>query len=233
MTIVVTLPSGRSEGLSLPLTSKVGDLKILAQRALGSRFLRLVTADGRVLADDETLQSLDLEDGCQVAAISLQAKVSATRLAFAFWCCGGDRIITWGNPVMGGDSSAVQDRLRSVQQVQGNNSAFAAILADGSVVTWGHPAFGGDSSEVQDQLQSVRQIVAAGSAFAAIHGLDQWLHGAILKWGEIAPQSKISFAAYSKFRLQASHLLQFLQMGQSFPGAIHFGVVTALKFKAS
>ena len=54
--------------------------------------------------------------------------------------------MTWGDPDSGGDSSEVQDRLKGVQQVQANDSAFAAILADGSVVTWGSPHFGGDSS---------------------------------------------------------------------------------------
>ena len=37
-----------------------------------------------------------------------------------------------------GDSSAVQDKLRGVQQMQATAFAFAAILEDGSVVTWGH-----------------------------------------------------------------------------------------------
>ena len=37
----------------------------------------------------------------------------------------------------GGDSSAVQDQLKIVQQIQASTNAFAAILGDGSVVTWG------------------------------------------------------------------------------------------------
>ena len=46
----------------------------------------------------------------------------------------------------GGDSSAVQDQLKGVQQIQATDHAFAAILEDGSVVTWGYADFGGDSS---------------------------------------------------------------------------------------
>ena len=42
-----------------------------------------------------------------------------------------DPVVTWG--VAGGDSSAVQDQLRNVQQIQASNGAFAAILGDGSV----------------------------------------------------------------------------------------------------
>ena len=49
--IKVILPSGCSEDISLPLSSKVGDLRILAQKALRQRFLKLATAKGEVLAD--------------------------------------------------------------------------------------------------------------------------------------------------------------------------------------
>lgn len=45
--------------------------------------------------------------------------------------------VAWGNPCSGDDSSAIQDQLRNVQQLQAMLGAFAAILADGSVVTWG------------------------------------------------------------------------------------------------
>ena len=60
----------------------------------------------------------------------------------------------------GGDSSAVQDQLKGVQQIQATHGAFAAILEDGSVVTWGDANFGGDSSAVRDQLKGVQQIQA-------------------------------------------------------------------------
>ena len=45
--------------------------------------------------------------------------------------------MTWGNAYCGGDSSAVQDQLQHVQQIQSTRFAFAAILADGSVLAWG------------------------------------------------------------------------------------------------
>eukprot|EP00435_Cladocopium_sp_Y103_P039449 s1029_g10.t1 len=81
--------------------------------------------------------------------------------------------------VNGGDSSEVQDQLKGVQQVQAICSAFAAILADGSVVTWGNPDSGGDSSEVQDQLKGVQQVQATCSAFAAILA-----DGSVVTWGD-------------------------------------------------
>ena len=48
---------------------------------------------------------------------------------------GDGSVVTWGDSDCGGDSSAVQDQLKNVQQVQASNFAFAAILSDGSVVT--------------------------------------------------------------------------------------------------
>ena len=46
-------------------------------------------------------------------------------------------MVTWGDADSGADSSAVQDQLRNVQQIQASGAAFAAIIGDGSVVTWG------------------------------------------------------------------------------------------------
>ena len=52
---------------------------------------------------------------------------------------------------------------KKVQQIAATLSAFAAVLADGSVVTWGDPEFGGDSMEVQDRLRNVQGGVKGGS----------------------------------------------------------------------
>ena len=60
-----------------------------------------------------------------------------TVVVTAFWCVGGNRLVTWGDPEYGGDSSRGQDQLRNVQQVCRTFGALAAILADGTVVTWG------------------------------------------------------------------------------------------------
>lgn len=75
----------------------------------------------------------------------------ATNFAFAAILSDGT-VVTWGHSDLGGDSSAVQDKLRNVQQVHATHSAFAAVLSDGTVVTWGHSASGGDSTAVQQQL---------------------------------------------------------------------------------
>ena len=46
-------------------------------------------------------------------------------------------MVTWGDAARGGDSSAVQEQLKNVQQIQASLGAFAAILVDGSVVILG------------------------------------------------------------------------------------------------
>ena len=62
-------------------------------------------------------------------------------------------VVTWGDQRHGGDSSAVQDQLINVKQIQASGEAFAAILADQTVVSW---PWGEFAEEVQDQLKNVR-----------------------------------------------------------------------------
>ena len=82
--------------------------------------------------------------------------------------------VTWGDPRAGGDSSSVQSNLRFVVQVQATQTAFAALLYDGSVVTWGQQRHGGDSSVVQGELKNVQQIQAWVYARSQVHmGVDQ------------------------------------------------------------
>eukprot|EP00435_Cladocopium_sp_Y103_P071831 s53_g38.t1 len=178
LTCSVSLPSGHCEDILVAMNGTVGDLKLAAQRSLGRPFLRLAASDGRVLNPMESLQSAGVESGSYIAAISQQPKVAATQSAFALWCAGGDRIVTWGNSGHGGDSTAVQDQLRNVQQVHATDNAFAAILANGTVVTWGHSDYGGDSTAVQDRLRNVQQVHATSGAFAAILA-----NGTVVTWG--------------------------------------------------
>ena len=115
----IVLPSGKPKNFSIAESSKVGDLKCLAQKSFQQGFLKFITADGHALVDpNQSLLAAGLQEGDHLTAIVQQAKMAATDEAFAMWCCGGDRIVTWGRPDRGGDSSAVQDQLRNVQQVQ-------------------------------------------------------------------------------------------------------------------
>ena len=176
--INVALPSGHAELFTLLPSSTVQDLRTAAEQAFGKKHLRLITAKNRILADrDKTLEETQIEDGECLAAVVLQAQLAATKGAFALWCHGDSAVVTWGNARFGGDSLAVQDQLKGAQQIQATDSAFAAILGDGSVVTWGFR--GGDSSAVQDQLSNVRQIQATERAFAAILA-----NGSVVTWGD-------------------------------------------------
>ena len=178
--INVALPNGHAELLTLLPSSTVQDLSTKAQRAFGKKNLRLITAKNRILVHpDKTLEEAEIEDGECLTALVLLPQVAATNSAFAVWCHGDSTIVAWGDRHCGGDSSAVQDQLKGVQQIRATKSAFAAILADGSVVSWGDPDEGGDSSAVQDQLRGVKQIQATEDAFAAILA-----DGSVVSWGD-------------------------------------------------
>ena len=59
--VEVSLPSGVSKTLSLPQSSKVGDLKVLAQEWFEKPFLRFATAEGQILANPaESIQAAGL-----------------------------------------------------------------------------------------------------------------------------------------------------------------------------
>ena len=169
--LTVALTSGRSESLTIPESSKVGDLKLMAQKSFGQPFLRLATAEGRVLTDPLELLQNTLEDGDQLTAIVGQGQLLATATGFALWCPGGDRVVHWGEP----DSGV---SYLSVQELHATNFAFAAILGDNSVVTWGARGYGGNSSGMQDQLKNLRQIKGSAGAFAAILN-----DGSLVTWG--------------------------------------------------
>eukprot|EP00439_Symbiodinium_sp_Y106_P045410 s1837_g5.t1 len=119
--------------------------------------------------------------------------VQACRTSAAFATILGDgSVLTWGDEASGGDSRAVQEKLKNVQQIQASynlvtmlllpflamdpSGAFAAILGDGSVVTWGGAGFCSDSSHVQ--LTNVQQIQASYCAFAAVLA-----DGSVVTWG--------------------------------------------------
>ena len=229
----VALPSGRSQDMSVPSSSKVGDLSILAQKHFGYRFVRLVTAEGRSLSDPtESLQDARVRDADSLTALVLQPKVVGTASAFALWCSGGDGVVTWGKPSDGGDSSSVQDRLKSVVQVVATESAFAAILADGSVVTWGDPLAGGDSSSVQEELRNVQQVQASERAFAATLA-----DGSVVTWGppEYGGDSSAVDPLVGVRQVQATEraFAAILADGSVVRGAIQIMAATAPMFSAS
>ena len=104
---------------SLLPSSWVQVLRMGAQRAFGQKHLRLITGEKRVLVNfEQTLEEAQIKDGECLTVLVLQPQLAATSKAFALWCHGDSAIVTWGGAEFGGDSSAVQDQLRDVQQIQ-------------------------------------------------------------------------------------------------------------------
>ena len=132
----VTLPNGHHEVLSVPQFCTVLDLKIAVQRVFGQKFLRIVADTNRVLVDsEESVEEAGLKDGDCLTAVVLQPQLAATGVAFALWCFGGHKIVTWGFPPSGGDSSKVQAQLKNVQEIKATNCAWVVV----SNILYFHP----------------------------------------------------------------------------------------------
>jgi hypothetical protein len=100
--------------------------------------------------------------------------VAHTATAFAALKVDGT-VVTWGDALAGGDSSAVQAQLVGVTTIVGNHYAFAALVDGGSVVSWGNVQEGGQA--VSTTL--VTQVFATRRAFAALKGAT----GELVVWG--------------------------------------------------
>ena len=90
-------------------------------------------------------------------------------------------VIAWGDPELGGDSSAVDAQLGSgVVQIFSTNAAFAALRSDGSVVAWGDAESGANTTSVAaDLLADVVTISSTEAAFAALKA-----DGSVICWGD-------------------------------------------------
>ena len=157
--VEVGLLSGRRVTVDADLNEEVGTLKRRAQIALGVGRGRLVGSSGSVLDASSPIKRARLQNGDSLTLHITRVQVQACEYAFAA-ILGDGSVVTWGHAALGGDSSAVQDQLKNVQQIQASPGAFAAVLDDGSVVTWGGAAKGGESTAVWDQLKNVQQIQA-------------------------------------------------------------------------
>ncbi|CAE7241645.1 TRM11 [Symbiodinium sp. KB8] len=174
----VGLLSGRSVALKADLEETVETLKRRAQTALAvGKQGRLLDFSGQILDGHKSIKRARLEDGNMLTLQVNRMTVGCNLNAFAAIPADGS-VVTWGDAAFGGDSTAVQEKLKSVQQIQAADEAFAAILADGSVVSWGNAESGGDSSAVEGKLKNVKQIQASADAFAAVLA-----DGSVVTWG--------------------------------------------------
>ena len=169
MSIVVdvSLISGKTVSVETRLDELVGSLRRRAQKALAVfKNIRLLDST-RLLDAKQTVLEAKLQTGTVLTLQVGEVKLCGTtesRLYGAFSAILGDgSVATWRSKHYGGDSPAVQDKLKDVQHIQASEEAFAAILSDGSAMTWGDQDFAGDG-----QLEGVQQIQASVGAFAAI-----------------------------------------------------------------
>eukprot|EP00435_Cladocopium_sp_Y103_P018805 s274_g4.t1 len=115
---------------------------------------------------------IDTEGDCgmEEASGNLFQFAMATVGAFAAVLADGS-VVTWGNPNYGGNSSAVRDELKNVEQVEGTfglvGGSFAAILADKSS---GDHRGGGTSRKVSNG--SSRLLLP--NSFVAAYGTQQY-----------------------------------------------------------
>ena len=109
--------------------------KWLHKRPSANPSWNLRGADGRLLNPRESLQVAGLKDGDCIAASCTAAKDSCNTLSLCSVVCRRSSCHLGWPRHLGGDSTAVRDELKNVQEVCATGSAFAAMLADGSVIT--------------------------------------------------------------------------------------------------
>ena len=178
ITVSVGLLSGKTAAVNVRLDEKVETLKCRAQTALGVGRGRLLDSSGSVLDTNAAIEAGTLRHGDSLILHINMVQACGSERAFCT-ILGDGSVVTWGDARCGGDSTAVREQLKNVQEIRATTGAFAAIIYDGSLVTWGDAECGGNSSAVQDQLKTVQQIRANDSAFAAILG-----DGSVVTWGD-------------------------------------------------
>ena len=98
-----------------------------------------------------TIIALDILMHCCISHVVASSK--------SFAAIGSDgRLVTWGDPQCGGDSSAVQAHLSDIEELAACSSAFAALLGDGRIVGWGSPDCGGARLDPLDVAMSVSSL---------------------------------------------------------------------------
>ena len=138
VSVDVHLMSGKMVSVEVEAETSVNTLRQRAQSALGVGNGRLLNSSGRVLPGTATIAEAKLQSGDVLTLRITQVLLAASKkLVFVHGAAfakilGDGSVVTWGDSECGGDSSAVQDRLKDVQQIQASGHAFAAILENGS-----------------------------------------------------------------------------------------------------
>ena len=115
--VEVGLLSGKTATVQAGRDETVQTLSRRAQIALGAGNGRLVDSSGVVLDGSQAIANTGIQNGSSLTLHVNGVKVQATRGAFAA-ILGDGSVVTWGRANLGGDSSAVQDQLKNVRQIQ-------------------------------------------------------------------------------------------------------------------
>ena len=127
ITVEIRLLSGTTATVNADQDEQAEALKRRAQTALGVGKGRLVDASGSVLDACSTIEAAKIQNGASLTLHIVRLQIQSTTGAFAAGL-GDGSVVTWGSRDGGGDSSAVKDQLKNVQQIQSSGNAFAAIL---------------------------------------------------------------------------------------------------------
>ena len=116
ISVEVRLLSGRTTTVIAGLDEDVDALKCQAQTAFGVGKGRLVHLAGSVLDVCVPIRDSKVRDGDLLTLQRRQVGLRGSSQAFAA-ILGDGSVVTWGHAGSGGDSSAVQDQLKNVQQI--------------------------------------------------------------------------------------------------------------------
>ena len=132
----VHLLSGKRASVEVEADASLESLKQRAHRVLEVPRGRLLKSSGEVLEGPQTINDAKLMTGdtltLHVNQVRLNANRRIDRLSAFAALLGDGSVVARGDDYNGGDTSAVQEQLRDVQQIQTSEKAFAAILGDGS-----------------------------------------------------------------------------------------------------
>ena len=115
ITVEVALLSGKSTKVEVSLTEDVATLKLRAQTALGVAKGRLVGSSGCVLDCWASIKHAGVQNGDSLTWCLKRVQVQADRSGSAMAATLGDgSVASWGLTHSGGDSTRVQNQLKSL-----------------------------------------------------------------------------------------------------------------------
>lgn len=141
---------------------------VIFQSSLGA--LEVLSADPK---------ALDVSSVSSAISSGVAQVYTAGNFSYAALKSDGS-VLTWGNTLNGGDSSAVSANLSdNVTSIFSTGSAFAALKNDGSVYAWGNTSSGGDLSGNSANLSS--GVVSVSSNYFSFAALKS--SGDVIAWG--------------------------------------------------